>query len=271
MGFHGSCAGLGGGKLHLGGSIYYTEDKKGGLKRNMSKGDVDFEKEDVMLCWVVTPTAPPPQERVLARSKKRKAEVCVEEEYEDEEAGTKEEEDEEEEEEEEEDGDEVVELGDKGEKGKTPEKGKAPQKKCLPVPVFPEVHEGWEGVEEGQASKKSRTEKDPEDEETKETTAPGRWHLPRAAVLGRASLGAPRMGVRITMCNMAMGGLHGFLFFCGFVGFWAWCVHHLVCVQLTYFWTCFETPICKFNGLLLCNHHCYASFFSVTPCNSTPS
>ena len=161
----GSCAGIGGGKLHLGGSIYYTENKKGGLKRNVSKGALDFDKEDVMSCWAVTPAAPPPQQRVLARSKKRNVELRVEEEDEDEEAGN-----EEEEEEEEEDGDEVVELGDKGKKAKTPEKGKAPQKKRLPIPFFPDVHEGREGGvgEEGQASKKSRKEKDPEDEETKE-------------------------------------------------------------------------------------------------------
>ena len=62
----GSCAGIGGGKLNLGGSIYYTEDKKGALQRNVSKGDLDFEKEDVMLCWVVNPAAQPAQERVLA-------------------------------------------------------------------------------------------------------------------------------------------------------------------------------------------------------------
>ena len=79
----GSCAGIGGGKLNLGGSIYYTEDKKGRLKRNISKGDLDFEKEEIMLCWVVTPAAQPAQERVVARSKKRKVEVRVEEEDED--------------------------------------------------------------------------------------------------------------------------------------------------------------------------------------------
>ena len=163
----GSCAGIGGGKLNLEGSIYYTEDKKGALKRNLSKGDLDFEKEDVMSCWVVTPAAQPAQERVLARSKKRKVEVHVEEE--DEETGNEEEEEEEEDgDEEEEEGDEVVELGDKGKKGKTPEKGKAPQKKRLPFPFFPKVHEREGRVEEGQASKKSRKEKQPEDDETKE-------------------------------------------------------------------------------------------------------
>ena len=137
----------------------------------MSKGDLDFDKEDVMSCWVVTPATPPPQQRVLARSKKRKVELHVEEEDEDEEAGNEEEEeDEEDEDDEEEDGDEVVELGEKEKKGKNPEKGKAPQKKRLPIPFFSEVHEGREGAvgEEGQASKKSRKEKDPEDEETKE-------------------------------------------------------------------------------------------------------
>ena len=58
----------------MGGSIYYTEDKKGGLKRNVSKGDLDFEKQEIMSCWVVTPAARPAQERVVARSKKRKVE-----------------------------------------------------------------------------------------------------------------------------------------------------------------------------------------------------
>ena len=65
----------------------------------------------------------------------------------------------------------MVELREKGKRGKTPEKAKAPpQKKRLPIPFFPEVHEGQEGVgeEKGQSSKKSRREKDPEDEETKE-------------------------------------------------------------------------------------------------------
>ena len=59
----------------------------------------------------------------------------------------------------------VVELG---KKGKNPKKGKAPQKKRKPVPFFPEVHEREGRVEEGQASKKSRKEKEPEDDETKE-------------------------------------------------------------------------------------------------------
>ena len=83
----GSCSGLGGGKLHPGGTIYYTEDEKGGLKRTVSKGDLDFDKEDVMSCWVVTPAHQPPQQRVLARSKKRKVELEVEEDHPDEEAG----------------------------------------------------------------------------------------------------------------------------------------------------------------------------------------
>ena len=78
-----SCSGLRGGKQHPGGTIYYTEDKKGGLQRNVSKGD----KEDVMSCWVVTPAHPPPQQRVLGRSKKRKVELEVEEDDPDEEAG----------------------------------------------------------------------------------------------------------------------------------------------------------------------------------------
>ena len=91
-------------------------------------------------------------------------------EEEDEETGNEEEEEDEEEEdgdEEEEEGDEVVELGDKGKGGKNSEKGKAPQKKRLPVPFFSEVHEREGRVEEGQASKKSRKEKEPEDDETK--------------------------------------------------------------------------------------------------------
>ena len=124
----GSCAGIRGGKLNLGGSIYHTEDEKGTLKKNVSKGDLDFEKADVMSCWVVTPAAQPAQERVLARSKKRKVDVRVEEE--DEETGNKEEDEEEGE------GDEVVELGDKGKKGKNPKRARLHKKKRV-SPVFP--------------------------------------------------------------------------------------------------------------------------------------
>ena len=36
--------------MNFGGSIYCTEDKKGGLKCSVSKGHSDFEKEEVMLC-----------------------------------------------------------------------------------------------------------------------------------------------------------------------------------------------------------------------------
>ena len=59
-------------------------------------------------------------------------------------------------------------MVDSEKKGENPEKGKAPQKKRLPVPFFSEVHEREGRVQEGQASKKSGKEKEPEDDETKE-------------------------------------------------------------------------------------------------------
>ena len=36
---------------------YYMEDTKiGGIKRNVSKGDLDLEKEEVMSFWVIAAT-----------------------------------------------------------------------------------------------------------------------------------------------------------------------------------------------------------------------
>ena len=62
-------------------TIYYTEDKKGGLKRNVSKGDCEFEKDDVMSCWVITPApSASAAQSASARSTKRKVELDVDEE-----------------------------------------------------------------------------------------------------------------------------------------------------------------------------------------------
>ena len=45
---------MGGGKITLPNTSYYTEDtKKGGIKRNVSNGDCDFQKEEVMSSWVI--------------------------------------------------------------------------------------------------------------------------------------------------------------------------------------------------------------------------
>ena len=84
----GPCLGVGGAKLHMGSTIYYTQDKKGGLKRNVSKEDVEFDKEDITSCWVVNPApSASAQQTVFARSRKRKVELEVVEDDPDDEGG----------------------------------------------------------------------------------------------------------------------------------------------------------------------------------------
>ena len=99
--YTGKCESQGSGKMSLSGTMYYTKDQKtGNLKRNISKGDLDFVTEDVIECWVIAEAkTSTPGQRIAARaaqSRKRKVDEQSEDEDEDEE-----EEDEEDEEEEE--------------------------------------------------------------------------------------------------------------------------------------------------------------------------
>ena len=52
--YTGTCESQASGKMSLSGTIYFTEDQKtGGLKRSISKGELDFVTEDVLGCWVI--------------------------------------------------------------------------------------------------------------------------------------------------------------------------------------------------------------------------
>ena len=123
---------------------YYTEDPKtGNLKRNISKGDLDFVTADVIGCWVIVEAKiSTPGQRIAARalqSRKRK----VDEESEDEDEDEEEEEEEDDEEEERESVMEIPEEEAKEEekerKKKKPAKDKHATKRRLPVPFFKEI------------------------------------------------------------------------------------------------------------------------------------
>ena len=88
--YTGKCESQGSGKMSLSGTMYYTEDQKtGNLKRNISKGDLDFVTEDVIGCWVIAEAkTSTPGQRIAARaaqSRKRKVDEESEDEDEDEE------------------------------------------------------------------------------------------------------------------------------------------------------------------------------------------
>ena len=52
--YTGKCESQASSKMSLSGTIYFTEDQKtGGLKRSISKGELDFVTEDVLGCWVI--------------------------------------------------------------------------------------------------------------------------------------------------------------------------------------------------------------------------
>ena len=99
--YTGKCQSQGSGKMALSGTMYYTEDPKtGNLKRNISRGDLDFVTEDVIGCWVIAEAKTSiPGQRIAARaaqSRKRKVDQESEDEDEDEEEEDEEDEDEEE-------------------------------------------------------------------------------------------------------------------------------------------------------------------------------
>ena len=88
--YTGTCQSQATGKMSLSGTIYFTEDQKtGGLKRSISKGELDFVSEDVLGCWVVAEAkTSTPGQRIAARaaqSRKRKVNEESEDEDEDEE------------------------------------------------------------------------------------------------------------------------------------------------------------------------------------------
>ena len=136
--YTGKCESQGSGKMSLSATRYYTEDPKtGNLKRNMSKGDMDFVTEDVIGCWVIAEAkTSTPGQRIAARaSQSRKRKVDEESEDEDED-----EEEEEEEDDEEEERESVMEIPEeeakeeeKERKRKKPAKEKHATKKRLPV------------------------------------------------------------------------------------------------------------------------------------------
>ena len=56
--------------MSLSATSHYTEDPKtGNLKRNISKGDMDFVTEDVIGCWVIAEAkTSTPGQRIAARA-----------------------------------------------------------------------------------------------------------------------------------------------------------------------------------------------------------
>ena len=160
--YTGTCESQASGKMSLSGTIYFTEDQKtGGLKRSISKGELDFVTEDVLGCWVIAePKTSTPGQRIAARaaqSRKRK----VDEESEDEDEDEEEEDEEDEEEEERESVMEIPEEEAKEEekerKKKKPAKEKHTTKRRLPVPFFKEIKaEGSESASAPRTSKKGR-------------------------------------------------------------------------------------------------------------------
>ena len=68
--YTGTCQSQATGKMSLSGTIYFTEDQKtGGLKRSISKGELDFVSEDVLGCWVVAEAkTSTPGQRIAARA-----------------------------------------------------------------------------------------------------------------------------------------------------------------------------------------------------------
>ena len=99
--YTGTCESQASGKMSLSGTIYFTEDQKtGGLKRSISKGELDFVTEDVLGCWVIAEAkTSTPGQRIAARAaQSRKRKVDEESEDEDEDEEEEDEKDEEEEE-----------------------------------------------------------------------------------------------------------------------------------------------------------------------------
>ena len=135
----GKCESQGSGKMSLSATSYYTEDAKtGAIKRNMSKGDMDFFLEDVVGTWVIseakTSTLGQQIAARAAQSRKRKVEEEDEDEDEDEEAD----EDEGEEEDVMEIPGEAAKEEEKERKKRKPAKEKHTTKKRMPVPFFRE-------------------------------------------------------------------------------------------------------------------------------------
>ena len=199
--YTGKCESQGSGKMSLSGTMYYTEDQKtGNLKRNISKGDLDFVTEDVIRCWVIAEAkTSTPGQRIAARaaqSRKRK----VDEESEDKDEDEEEEDEEDEEEEERESVTEIPEEEAKEEekerKKKKPAKEKHTTKRRLPVPFFKEIKaEGSESASSPRTSKKGR-KASTEDEERSAVQEEVRM----GNVLEANGTTLPRLGQHVRQC-----------------------------------------------------------------------
>ena len=160
--YTGKCESQGSGRTSLSGTMYYTEDPKtGNLKRNISKGDLDFVTEHVIGCRVIAEAkTSTPGQRIAARAAQFR-ERKVDEESEDEDEDEEEEDEEDKEEEERESVMEILEEEAKEEekerKKKKPAKEKHTTKRRLPVPFFKEIKaEGSESASPPRTSKKGR-------------------------------------------------------------------------------------------------------------------
>ena len=203
--YTGKCESQGSGKMSLSGTIYFTEDQKtGGLKRSISKGDLDFVTEDVLGCWVIAEAKTSiPGQRIAARaaqSRKRK----VDEESEDEDEDEEEEDEEGEEEEERESVMEIPEEEAKEEekerKKKKPAKEKHTTKRRLPVPFFKEIKaEGSESASSPRTSKKGRKASTEDEERSAEEVRMGN-------ALEAYGTTLPRLGQHVQQCLRGQPG-----------------------------------------------------------------